>query len=107
MASPRLWGTCEESMAESLRLEWRRDQVPQELIDLHSQVDQLPSQVRERLMPLCERVGHFARLQGRHVRMAQEAVDQLQLDVKYLMFDLEPTRRERDAYRQQLEELFD
>ena len=28
---------------------------------------------------------------------------QLRLDMKYLMFDLEATRRERDGYRQELE----
>ena len=94
-------------MAEPMRLEWRKDQIPQELIDLHGQLNQLPLSVRDKLMPLCERVGHFTRLQGRLVRMAQEAVDQLQLDVKYLMFDLEATRRERDTFRQQLEETWE
>jgi hypothetical protein len=94
-------------MAESLGLQWRKDQVPQELIDLHTHMEHLPAYLREKLMPLCERVGHFTRLQGRLVKMAQEAVDQLQLDVKYLMFDLEATRRERDTFRHQLEEFLD
>ena len=94
-------------MADALSLEWRKDQVPQELIDLRAQMQHLPSYLRDKLMPLCERVGHFTRLQSRLVRMAQEAVDQLQLDVKYLMFDLEATRRERDEFRQQLEELLE
>jgi hypothetical protein len=30
----------------------------------------------------------------------QEALSQLRLDMKYLVFDLEATRRERDALRQ-------
>ena len=94
-------------MAEPVSLEWRKDQVPQELIDLRQHMQILPGYLKDKLMPLCERVGHFTRLQSRLVRMAQEAVDQLQLDVKYLMFDLEATRRERDAFRQQLEELLD
>jgi hypothetical protein len=34
----------------------------------------------------------------------QDALAQLRLDMKYLMFDLEATRRERDDYRQKLEE---
>ena len=83
-------------MADALSLEWRKDQVPQELIDLRAQMQHLPAYIRDKLMPLCERVGHFTRLQSRLVRMAQEAVDQLQLDVKYLMFDLEATRRENE-----------
>lgn len=94
-------------MADALSLEWRKDQVPQELIDLRAQMQHLPACIRDKLMPLCERVGHFTRLQSRLVRMAQEAVDQLQLDVKYLMFDLEATRRERDEFRQQLDELLE
>jgi hypothetical protein len=94
-------------MAEPLQVEWRRDQVPQDLIDLRNELRSLPYALRKKLLPLCERVGYHTQLQARLVKIAQEAVDQLQLDVKYLMFDLEATRRERDCYRQQLEELFD
>ena len=36
--------------------------------------------------------------------LVQDALSQLRLDMKYLMFDLEATRRERDDYRRQLEE---
>ena len=69
-------------------------------IDAH--LDQLPLSMRDHLIPLCDRVSHYARLQNRLVRIAQDAVDQLQLDVKYLLFDLEATRRERDELREQL-----
>lgn len=34
----------------------------------------------------------------------QEAMSQLRLDMKYLIFDLEATRRERDEYKQRLGE---
>jgi hypothetical protein len=34
----------------------------------------------------------------------QEALSQLRLDMKYLLFDLEATRRERDAYKKQGED---
>jgi hypothetical protein len=34
----------------------------------------------------------------------QEALSQLRLDTKYLVFDLEATRRERDEYQRQLKE---
>jgi hypothetical protein len=83
--------------------EWRKDQVPQELNELRKKVDQLPLPQRESLLPLCERLGHYTRLQTRLVKIAQEAVDQLQLDVKYLLFDLEATRRERDELLRELE----
>ena len=91
-------------MAKPLPLDWRKDQqLSHELIDLRNHLDQLPLAVREQLVPLCDRAGHFARLQSRLVRIAQDAVDQLQLDVKYLLFDLEATRRERDELRDYLQ----
>jgi hypothetical protein len=76
--------------------EWRTDQVPQEFVELEAQLSKLPVPWRARLMPLCDRLANHARLQQRLIRIAQDAVDQLQLDVKYLTFDLEVTRRERD-----------
>ncbi len=41
---------------------------------------------------------------GKILTLVKEALQQLRLDMKYLMFDLEATRRERDDYRQQIEE---
>lgn len=35
--------------------------------------------------------------------MVQQALSQLRLDMKYLLFDLEATRRERDHYKNKLE----
>jgi hypothetical protein len=93
-------------MAEPLKTEWRHDpQLPRDLVELRTHLDHLPLQLREKLITLCDRVGHYARLQSRLVRIAQDAVDQLQLDVKYLTFDVEATRRERDDLYQQLREL--
>lgn len=93
-------------MARPLSLDWRKDQqLPHELVELRNHLDQLPLSVREQLVPLCDRAGHFARLQSRLVRIAQDAVDQLQLDIKYLLFDLEATRRERDELREHLQAL--
>ena len=72
------------------------DHVPQELIEMRHYLSQLPLPWREKLLPLCDRLGHYTRLQNRIIRMAQDTVDQLQLDVKYMQFDVEATRRERD-----------
>lgn len=40
---------------------------------------------------------------SRILKLIQDALSHLHLDMKYLMFDLESTRRERDEYKQQLE----
>jgi hypothetical protein len=37
------------------------------------------------------------------LNLVQDALSQLRLDMKYMMFDLEATRRERDDYRRQVE----
>ncbi len=41
----------------------------------------------------------------RLLALVQEALAELRLDIKYLMFDLDATRKERDELRAQLDEL--
>jgi hypothetical protein len=45
------------------------------------------------------------RRRRRILELVQEALSQLRLDIKYLMFDLEVTRKERDELKAQLDEL--
>jgi hypothetical protein len=92
-------------MPEPLRPSSGKEQLPREMLELCNQVGLLPGAQRDKLGPLCERVGHLILLQSRLLRLAQDTVDQLQLDVKYLLFDLDVTRGERDALRQQLENM--
>ena len=91
-------------MANALPTEWRKEHLPQELSELRSHLELLPIHLRAKMVPLCDRICHFTRLQSRLVQIAQDTVDQLQLDVKYLLFDLDVTRRERDSLQQELEE---
>lgn len=65
-------------------------------MELRKEIEALPLHLRQKLLPMCERLYHYTRLHTRLLRIAQEAVDQLQLDAKYMQFDLEATRRERD-----------
>ena len=51
----------------------------------------------------CTRVLDNAKRRRRILSLVQDALGQLRLDMKYLTFDLEATRRERDDYRQKLE----
>lgn len=78
--------------------------LPQELIDLNRVVAGLPGPDRSCLEPIVQRVIESTQRRKRILRLVQEALSQLRLDMKYLMFDLEATRRERDAFQQQLED---
>jgi hypothetical protein len=63
----------------------------------------LPAKSRGEIEPVLERVIESTRRRRRILTLVQEALSQLRLDMKYLVFDLEATRRERDTYRQQAE----
>jgi len=89
-------------MSKPHTTEWRKDQIPSELMELRKEIENLPLHLRQKLLPLCERLYHYSRLHSRLLRIAQEAVDQLQLDAKYMQFDVEATRRERDDLLRQL-----
>jgi len=78
--------------------------LPAEILELANAIDQLPPGYRAQISPLMLRVMESTRRRRRILNMVQDALAQLRLDMKYLIFDLEATRRERDAYRQQLEE---
>lgn len=78
--------------------------LPAEIMELANAIDQLPMPYRGQISPLMLRVMESTRRRRRILNMVQEALAQLRLDMKYLIFDLEATRRERDAYRQQLEQ---
>ena len=51
------------------------------------------------LEPIYNQVIDSVRRRRRILALVQDALSQLRLDIKYLMFDLEVTRRERDALR--------
>jgi hypothetical protein len=82
----------------------KQDQLPGELEDLLSAIQALPAEHRTALLPIVNRVASSTRRRRRILSLVQDALSQLRLDMKYLMFDLEATRRERDEYREQLEE---
>ena len=76
------------------------DELPRDVADLAAAVAALPPEHRLRLEPLMTRVVDSTRRRRRILNLVQEALSQLRLDMKYLVFDLEATRRERDALRQ-------
>ena len=79
------------------------DKLPQDLNDLIAKIQSLPGEYRDDIEPTLNRVVEFTRRRRRIMTLIQEALSQLRLDMKYLVFDLESTRRERDEYRNTLE----
>ena len=78
--------------------------LPSELVDLGRMLDELDVPNRNELNVAWERVAESVRRRRRILNLVQEALAQLRLDVKYLMFDLEITRKERDELQSQIEE---
>jgi hypothetical protein len=80
------------------------EELPQDLIDLTTALERLPAEHREVIQPLLNRVIDSTRRRRRILHLVQDALSQLRLDMKYLLFDLEATRRERDNYRRRSEQ---
>jgi hypothetical protein len=74
-------------------------ELPKDVSDLAGAIAALPAEHRTRLEPLISRVIDSTRRRRRILNLVQEALSQLRLDMKYLVFDLEATRRERDQLR--------
>jgi hypothetical protein len=78
--------------------------LPHDILELRAAIEQLPTDFRVKVAPLLERVLESTLRRRRILNLVQDALGQLRLDMKYLMFDLEATRRERDEYRRQLDQ---
>ena len=79
-------------------------ELPKEIIELAAAVGRLPAEVRQEVDPIMARVVDSTKRRRRILNLVQDALSQLRLDMKYMMFDLEATRRERDDYRRRLED---
>ena len=80
------------------------DETPIELQEMAKAIESLPARYQEKVAPAMQRVVQCSTRRRRILNLVQEALSQLRLDMKYLIFDLEATRRERDEYKQMLEE---
>ena len=87
---PRFPDTCETDL-------------PRELVELAQKIAGLPEPLQRDLESSYSRVVESIRRRRRILALVQEALSQLRLDIKYLMFDLEVTRRERDELKTKLE----
>ncbi len=80
------------------------EEIPREVLDLAEVIGTLPDELRRTVEPVLNRVIDSNRRRRRILSLVQDALSQLRLDMKYLAFDLEATRRERDEFRRKLEE---
>ncbi|MFN7627997.1 MAG: transcriptional regulator [Pirellula sp.] len=79
--------------------------IPIELVELQKVIEALPTEHRLVIQPAFQRVVDSTNRRRKILQLVQESIGQLRLDMKYLVFDLEATRRERDQYQEQLREL--
>lgn len=77
--------------------------LPAELAELGDLLENLDTKQKAELITSFERVTESVMRRRRILGLVQEALSQLRLDVKYLMFDLEMTRRERDELQARIE----
>src|SRR3954471_11890766 len=80
------------------------EQLPADLLRLATAIHGLPDQYSRELIPVLERVVESTKRRRRILNLVQDALSQLRLDMKYLMFDVEATRRERDEYHARLQQ---
>lgn len=73
------------------------------LAELIQQINHLPAPEREKLQQLADDTRGRHEQMNKTVNELQESLDYLRLSVKYLVFDLEATRRENQYLRKLLE----
>lgn len=74
------------------------------LAELMSEISTLPRGEREKLEALAKQTQDRHQKLRKTVTDLQESLDYLRLSIKYLMFDLEATRRENQYLRKMLDE---
>ena len=74
-----------------------------ELSELLRLVDHLPSNYRSDFYKVLDRLAACLEHRQRMLGYVQDSLTQMSLDLKYLIFDLEVTRRERDEYQSLLD----
>ncbi|MFT3683333.1 MAG: hypothetical protein QM783_00155 [Phycisphaerales bacterium] len=79
------------------------NEFQQSLGDLITQIDSMPPDQRQRLSALADEARERHTKMKKTVADLQDSMDYLRLSIKYLLFDLEATRRENAYLRKLLE----
>ena len=74
------------------------------LSELVSEIEAMPEVEKTKLAKLAEETKHRHEQLKKTVTSLQESIDFLRLSIKYLLFDLEATKRENAQLRKMLEE---
>lgn len=74
------------------------------LAELVAEIDTLPQEERDRLQKLADETRDRHEQIKKSVDTLQESIDFLRLGIKYMLFDLEATRRENNYLRKMLEQ---
>lgn len=74
------------------------------LAELIAEIDTLPAEERDKLRSMAVETKKRHEEIKKTVGGLQDAIDGLRLSIKYMMFDLEATRRENDYLRKMLEQ---
>jgi predicted nucleic acid-binding Zn-ribbon protein len=74
------------------------------LAELMVEISTLPASERQKLQDLAEETRQRHERLRKTVNSLQESLDYLRLSIKYLVFDLEATKRENACLRKMLEE---
>lgn len=74
------------------------EQLPNDVQQLIQAAGRLPETHQQEFSRLLDSVVENTTRRRQVMTLVQDALSQLRLDMKYLMFDLEATRRERDQY---------
>lgn len=80
-----------------------RESAVAECAELAELIKSLPEEYRDAFEQAYDRAVDGIERRARILHFIQESLSQIRLDMKYLMFDLDATRRERDYFKQQLE----
>ena len=79
-------------------------ELPSELVELIRASNTLSDKDKATMQPQIDAITETTMRRRRILALVQDAMSQLRLDMKYLMFDLEATRRERNELQKRLEE---
>ncbi len=82
----------------------KEEQFQQKLAELVSEIGTLPPSERAKMELLAEETKKRHKELKETVGSLQESIDFLRLSIKYILFDLEATRRENQYLRKMLEE---